>query len=119
MLKRADVQCVCYHCRAKADVSSTVIPKGGPNDKLCNLVLIDGKLSIIEYSDLPDDLANRRDAEGNLWIAVGNPAIHIFRLEFLQRVTEDAVKTLPFHLARKKVPHWDPERGAVEPTQEN
>jgi UDP-N-acetylglucosamine/UDP-N-acetylgalactosamine diphosphorylase len=119
LVKVADPQFLGQHVRAGADVSSKVIPKDGPKDKLGNLALIDGKLSIIEYSDLPDELANRRDAQGNLWIAVGNPAIHVFRLEFLQRVTEEAVKTLPFHLARKKVPHWDPEQGAVEPTREN
>jgi len=54
-----------------------------------------------------------------LRIAVGNPAIHIFALDFLDRVTGD-VNAMPFHLARKKVPFWDGDSGEyVEPTQEN
>src|SRR5262249_6047139 len=94
--------------------------KDGPFDRLGNLVLIDGKKSIIEYSDLPADLAQRRDAAGSLQISAGNPAIHIFSLEFLQRVMGGAAESLPYHLARKKVPYWDTTKeGPVEPTKEN
>ena len=83
-------------------MSSKVIPKEGSFDKLGNLVLIDGKLSIIEYSDLPAELAEARDAAGNLQIGVGNPAIHIFDLAFLERVTEGDAAGLPYHLARRR-----------------
>jgi UDP-N-acetylglucosamine/UDP-N-acetylgalactosamine diphosphorylase len=120
LVKVADPQFLGQHVRANADVSSKVIPKDGPFDKLGNLVLIDGKKSIIEYSDLPRELAERRDAAGNLLFAAGNPAIHVFSLEFLQRVTEGTADALPYHLARKKVPYWDPATNrTVEPAREN
>jgi UDP-N-acetylglucosamine/UDP-N-acetylgalactosamine diphosphorylase len=120
LVKIADTQFLGRHVRANADVSSKVIPKEGPFDRLGNLVLIDGKKSIIEYSDLPAELAERRDANGGLLIAAGNPAIHIFSLEFLQRVTSGAAESLPYHLARKKVPYWDTGKDApVEPVKEN
>src|SRR3954451_10166548 len=120
LVKIADPPFLGRHIRARADVSSKVIPKDGPFDKLGNLVLIDGKLSIIEYSDLPVELAEFRDAAGNLRISVGNPAIHILDLEFLERVTEGDAAGLPFHLARKKVPYWDPATGQrVTPDKEN
>jgi UDP-N-acetylglucosamine/UDP-N-acetylgalactosamine diphosphorylase len=108
LVKIADPTFLGRHVRARADVSSKVIPKTGPFDKLGNLVLIDGKLSIIEYSDLPKELAEAKDAAGNLRFNVGNPAIHIFDLAFLERVTEGDAAGLPYHLARKKVPYWDP-----------
>ncbi len=120
LVKIADPTFLGQHIRARADVSSKVIPKDGPFDKLGNLVLIDGKLSIIEYSDLPSDLAKARDAAGNLRINVGNPAIHIFDLAFLERVTEGDAAGLPYHLARKKVPCWDPAANEfVVPQREN
>jgi UDP-N-acetylglucosamine/UDP-N-acetylgalactosamine diphosphorylase len=51
---------------------------------------------------------------------VGNPAIHIFSLEFLQRITGGETESLPYHLARKKVPYWDTRKDvAVEPAKEN
>jgi UDP-N-acetylglucosamine/UDP-N-acetylgalactosamine diphosphorylase len=120
LVKIADPTFLGRHVRARSDVSSKVIPKEGPFDKLGNLVLIDGRLSIIEYSDLPVELAEFRDASGNLRISVGNPAIHIFDLAFLERVTEGGAAGLPYHLARKKVPYWDPTSGrVVTPDKEN
>jgi UDP-N-acetylglucosamine/UDP-N-acetylgalactosamine diphosphorylase len=120
LVKIADPTFLGRHIRARADVSSKVIPKSGPFDKLGNLVLVDGKLSIIEYSDLPVELAEFRDTSGNLRISVGNSAIHIFDLAFLERVTEGDAAGLPYHLARKKVPCWDPDADEfVVPEHEN
>jgi UDP-N-acetylglucosamine/UDP-N-acetylgalactosamine diphosphorylase len=120
LVKIADPTFLGQHVRAKADVSSKVIPKDGPFDKLGNLVLIDGKLSIIEYSDLPKELAEARDAAGNLRINVGNPAIHIFDLAFLERVTAGDAAGLPYHLAHKRVPFWDAKTDTVaSPEREN
>jgi UDP-N-acetylglucosamine/UDP-N-acetylgalactosamine diphosphorylase len=120
LVKIADPVFLGRHIMAKADVSSKVIPKEGPHDKLGNLVLIDGKLSIIEYSDLPHDLAEARNPDGSLRIAVGNPAIHIFDLDFLQRMTAGGGAGLPFHVARKKVPYFDPaKRETINPKVEN
>jgi UDP-N-acetylglucosamine/UDP-N-acetylgalactosamine diphosphorylase len=120
LVKIADPTFLGQHIRARADVSSKVIPKDRPFDKLGNLVLIDGKLSIIEYSDLPTPLAEARDAKGKLRISVGNPAIHIFDLAFLERVTEGGAAGLPYHLARKTVTWWNPETEEfVAPENEN
>lgn len=120
LVKICDPRFLGQHIRAQAHVSNKVIPKDGPHDKLGNFVLIDGRLSMIEYSDLPDELARQTDASGQLRIRSGNPAIHIFDVAFLQRATAGAATGLPFHLAKKKVPYWDPATGeVVEPTKEN
>lgn len=120
LVRIAEPQFLGQHILARADVSSKVIPKDGPHDKLGNFVLIDGKLSMIEYSDLPDELARATDADGQLRIRAGNPAIHIFDIAFLKRVTAGAAAGLPFHVARKKVPYWDPVTGdIVQPQNEN
>jgi UDP-N-acetylglucosamine/UDP-N-acetylgalactosamine diphosphorylase len=117
LVKIADPTFLGHHIRDRADVSSKVIPKDGPHDKLGNFVLIDGKLAMIEYSDLPDELARSTEPDGRLRIRAGNPAIHVFDVDFLSRVTEAG---LPFHLARKKVPHWDHATGdVVNPAKEN
>jgi len=74
------------HVRARAEVSTKVIAKSGPLDKVGNLVLIDGRCGIIEYSDLPERLARQTDADGRLRFRLGNAAIHVFDLEFLKKV---------------------------------
>lgn len=118
LVKVADPLFLGHHLRTGAEVSAKIIPKEGPEDKLGNLVLIDGRCSMIEYSDLPRDLARQTDAGGRLRIWAGSPAIHFFTVEFLERMTASQER-MPFHLARKKVPHLDEQGNRVEPAKEN
>jgi UDP-N-acetylglucosamine/UDP-N-acetylgalactosamine diphosphorylase len=99
-------------------VSSKIVPKESPTDKLGNLVLVDGRCTMIEYSDLPESLARQTDEQGRLRIWAGSPAIHVFDVEFLRRVVGEGVK-IPFHVARKKVPYLDESGTVVQPAQEN
>jgi UDP-N-acetylglucosamine/UDP-N-acetylgalactosamine diphosphorylase len=118
LVKVADPAFLGYHLRACAEASSKVIRKEGPTDKMGNMVLIDGRCSIIEYSDLPAELGERRNAHGQLWIWAGSPAIHFFSVDFLRRMTADS-EHMPFHIARKKVPYVDAAGNRVEPRREN
>jgi UDP-N-acetylglucosamine/UDP-N-acetylgalactosamine diphosphorylase len=68
---------------------------------------------------MPAEMAAERDPDGALTFRAGSPAIHLFSVEFLDRVTSGETR-LPFHVARKKVPYYDPvSRAAVEPKAEN
>jgi UDP-N-acetylglucosamine/UDP-N-acetylgalactosamine diphosphorylase len=73
---------------------------------------------MIEYIDLPKEMAQERDAQGRLRIWAGSPAIHFFSIPFLERMTADSNR-MPFHLARKKVPCLDAQGVPTEPEQEN
>ncbi len=118
LVKVADPIFLGRHLSTRSEVSSKIVPKQGPKDRLGNLVVVEGRCTMIEYSDLPDSLAHERDETGRLRLWVGSPAIHLFDLDFLARLTEGAGK-LPFHIARKKVPHLDETGRVVEPDKEN
>ncbi len=107
------------HVAANSDASTKVVFKSRPDEKVGVLALIGGVCGIVEYSDLPAELADARDADGELLHRAGNTAIHLFSVAFLERVTQGAER-LAFHLARKKVPYYDPATGeTVQPTVEN
>jgi UDP-N-acetylglucosamine/UDP-N-acetylgalactosamine diphosphorylase len=118
LVKVADPLFLGHHLAANAEVSSKIVPKESPTDKLGNLVLVDGRCSIIEYSDLPEALAKETDVEGRLRIWAGSPAIHFFSLAFLDRLTRGPLR-IPFHVARKKVPYLDANGVLVQPSKEN
>jgi UDP-N-acetylglucosamine/UDP-N-acetylgalactosamine diphosphorylase len=118
LVKVADPVFLGHHLAADAEVSSKVVAKEGPKDKLGNLVLIDGRCSIIEYSDLPEELGRQTDAEGRLRLWAGSPAIHIFAVDFLARVTQGRTR-IPFHVARKKVPYLDEHGHQIQPERDN
>jgi UDP-N-acetylglucosamine/UDP-N-acetylgalactosamine diphosphorylase len=118
LVQVADPAFLGHHLEVGSEASSRVVAKDGPKDKLGNMVLIDGRCSIIEYSDLPDDLAHEKDEQGKLRIWAGSPAIHLFTVDFLVRMTADHSR-MPFHLARKKVACLDETGTLREPTTEN
>jgi UDP-N-acetylglucosamine/UDP-N-acetylgalactosamine diphosphorylase len=118
LVKVADPVFLGHHIGTRAEVSAKIVPKESPTDKLGNLVLVDGRCTMIEYSDLPESLARQTDERGLLRIWAGSPAIHVFDVEFLRRVVGAGSK-IPFHVARKKVPYLDESGTVVQPAAEN
>jgi UDP-N-acetylglucosamine/UDP-N-acetylgalactosamine diphosphorylase len=118
LVEIADPLFLGHHLQQEAEVSSKAIPKEGPRDRLGNFVDLDGRCMIIEYSDLPESMANLKDEQGQLRFRAGSPAIHWFNLEFLKRVTKGQ-GSMPYHIARKKVPYLDAKGEMVNPTSEN
>jgi UDP-N-acetylglucosamine/UDP-N-acetylgalactosamine diphosphorylase len=96
------------HVETGAEFSAKVVRKIDPKEKVGLVVDYDGVPTVIEYSDLPDELAVQRAAGGGLKYWPGSIAIHVFSRGFLERVAD----TLPYHVARKAVPYVD-ERGEL------
>jgi len=96
------------HSLSSADVSMQVIEKQNADDRTGNVVMIDDIIQMIEYSEMPRELATQTIADSGeadrLRYWASNIAVHTFSTEFLARMSEDA-NALPFHLASKKVSH--------------
>jgi UDP-N-acetylglucosamine/UDP-N-acetylgalactosamine diphosphorylase len=107
------------HIERQSEASSKVVYKEKPEEKVGILALTNGRCGIVEYSDMPPILAERRLPDGTLRYRAGNPAIHLFSMPFLERVTSGADR-LAFHIAKKKVSHYDPTtKQYVQPITEN
>ncbi|MBW7988637.1 MAG: UDPGP type 1 family protein [Planctomycetes bacterium] len=102
------------HALDKAEMSSRAVIKTGPYEKVGNFCLADGRLNIIEYSDLPDELAERQNPDGSLTFKLGSIAIHIINRAFAERLNTDGF-SLPLHRALKKILHIDEHGEPVEP----
>ena len=102
MVKIADPAFLGLHRQAEAELSFKVIEKVAPDEKLGVVVLVDGRPQVIEYSDLPAELAELRDPDGGLRLWAGSIAIHVLERSFVERLVGGDVK-LPFHRAIKKV----------------
>jgi UDP-N-acetylglucosamine/UDP-N-acetylgalactosamine diphosphorylase len=106
LVKICDPGFIGRHIAGRSEVSSKVVFKDRAGEKVGVLAVLDGKCGIIEYTFLPQEMANEREADGSLRFRAGNPAIHLFTLEFLERVI--STKGLPYHVAHKNVMHFDP-----------
>jgi UDP-N-acetylglucosamine/UDP-N-acetylgalactosamine diphosphorylase len=95
------------HATFESEMSSKSLPKASAKEKVGNFCVGDGKLQVIEYSDLPDEVAEQTDAAGDLKFNAGSIAIHAIRVAFVDRLTSGGSLDLPWHRADKKVPHVD------------
>lgn len=98
-----------HHILNNSEATTLAVAKHEPKDKVGNLVLVDGQLRIIEYTEfnaLDPTLIGRRDSLGRLVFWAGNTAVHAFNVGFLERMAADN-QQLPFHLAHKRVPYVD------------
>jgi UDP-N-acetylglucosamine/UDP-N-acetylgalactosamine diphosphorylase len=118
LVRVCDPEFIGYHLLCESEVSTQVVAKHDPLDRVGNLARIDGRTRMIEYSDLPDEVARRRADDGSLLLWAGNTAIHVFDLDFLARMAA-APEGLPLHRAHKKVPYIDESGRLVEPATPN
>jgi len=103
-----------YHLGSGSELSTQVVAKHEPLERVGNVVSIDGHVQIIEYSDLPESAARQTLADGSLKLWAGNIAVHVFEVAFLERVSRDS-GSMPFHIARKAVPHLNEVGALVTP----
>lgn len=114
----ADPELMGYHILARSEMTTQVVQKRFALEKVGNVVSIDGKVQIIEYSDLPPAFAEQLNADGSLKLWAGNIAVHVFDVSFLRRVVQHA-HGLPFHRAKKPVPHIDALGHLIQPSTAN
>ncbi len=106
------------HLLGQSQMTTQVARKRDPLERVGNVVSVDGRVHIIEYSDLPEAAARQTNADGSLKLWAGNLAVHVFDTDFLATAADDP-DALPFHIARKKVPYLDESGQQVEPEQPN
>lgn len=118
LLQVCSAELLGYHLLSESEMTTQVVRKRQPLERVGNVVSIDGNVQIIEYSDLPEAAAKRKNPDGTLALWAGNLAVHVFAYSFLERMASNA-DSLPFHRARKKVPYVSADGTRIEPTQPN
>ncbi|EMI47305.1 UTP--glucose-1-phosphate uridylyltransferase [Rhodopirellula sp. SWK7] len=113
-----DPEFIGHHLLSGSEMTSQVIRKRYPTEKVGNVVQVDGRTHVIEYSDLPDEAAEMTDASGGLKLWAGSIAVHIFDVAFLER-EKNSDTSLPFHRASKKVPYVSDSGEEIKPETPN
>ena len=102
-----------------AEMSNRSLPKSEPFEKVGAFCRSGGRLMVVEYSDLPRELAVATDAQGRLRYLAGSPAIHILARSFVERLNAGGAFSLPLHRAEKKIPYVDDQGHIVTPAKPN
>ncbi len=116
LVEVADPAFIGLHTLEKSEYSLKLCAKRDPNEGLGMVVKRDGHFDMIEYTEMTDEMNNRRTKTGDLYFKYGSPAIHVFDRAFLER---EAAKPMPLHLAHKKIATVDDKGNVVKATEPN
>jgi UDP-N-acetylglucosamine/UDP-N-acetylgalactosamine diphosphorylase len=133
LVRCIDPSFIGWHLRKGSEMSSKMVPKAYPEEKLGHFCAQNGELVVIEYSDLPMDMQRETDASGKLRYIAGSIAIHVLDREFVRRMAKSTGAanagstaaaanegaTLPFHRADKKIATVDASGNAVKADKPN
>ncbi len=93
-----------------------VICKTNPYEKVGVLCMDGDKPDIIEYYELTDEMANQKDADGNLAYCYGAIMNYLFRLSKLEEIVEQKI---PVHIVEKKIECLCEDGQTRKPDKEN
>ena len=92
--------------RSNVPLGVKTVKKTDPAESVGVIALRNGKFNVIEYSELPRELAELRDESGSgeLAFRAANIVNHFYTTDFLARQVPDFEHEMAFHIARKKIP---------------
>ncbi len=99
-----DSELVGYHCRMQADVIVKAVPRASANERMGVVVSNNGKICVVEYSELSNDDLLALNSDGSPRFSVANTSLFSFHMDFIQQIATNPDCILPLHLARKQAP---------------
>ena len=92
-------------------IASKSVVKIDPHEKVGVFCKKDSKPSVIEYTELPEEMATETDEEGELLFGESHIMCNLYSIEALQKI---AKQNLPYHSAHKKANYLDEEGKLVK-----
>ncbi len=109
LAKIADPLFIGAHVAGRAQMSTKVVPKVDPGEKVGIIGRINGRLGCIEYSELSQAGIKERLPDGRLRFSSANIAIHLLNRGFVEKLTADPDFQLPYHIAVKAIDALGPD----------
>ncbi|GAA5941487.1 UDP-N-acetylglucosamine diphosphorylase [Sporobolomyces koalae] len=120
LVRVADPVFLGYCIARGADCGAKVVKKTIATESVGVVAQRQGQFAVVEYSEISKVMAERTEPNGDLAFRAANIANHFYTREFLEEVARYDETKMPFHIARKKIPHVDLEtKSVVKPTKPN
>jgi UDP-N-acetylglucosamine/UDP-N-acetylgalactosamine diphosphorylase len=120
LVRAVDAEFIGFHLAAGSEMSSKMVTKAYPEEKVGHFCLQDGKVVVVEYSDMPMSMQRETNPDGSLRYGAGSIAIHVIDREFARRMAAGGADVaLPFHRADKKISTVDAAGNPVKPEKAN
>ncbi|KAG7879882.1 hypothetical protein KL905_001375 [Ogataea polymorpha] len=125
LVKVGDPIFIGYASTNKYHIATKVVRKRTADESV-GLIVMDEETrhpAVIEYSEVSQELREKRDPQGLLFFRAANIVNHYYNVAFLQEMIPKWIsdrRFLPYHVARKKIAYLDVGSGKiVEPREPN
>ena len=102
--------------KEKNEIASKSVVKKDPKERVGVFCKIDEKPGIIEYTELPEEMAEKRDENGELYFGEVNILSHLYSIKALEELGNI---NLPYHVAFKKSNYLDENLNFIEVSKPN
>lgn len=104
-----DAELTGFHHSQQGDVIIKCVPRKDPLEKVGVIGKKNGKVNVIEYSEISPAERDAMDQDGTLKHLCCNISIFSFDMDFVKNVASQYYNKLPFHKAWKAVKYVTPE----------
>ncbi|MDI1490109.1 MAG: UDP-N-acetylglucosamine pyrophosphorylase [Ramalina farinacea] len=121
LVKVADPVFLGFAAAKDVDIATKVVRKRSAKESVGLILLKNGKPDVVEYSEIDDATAEAKDPKQPdiLKFRAANIVNHYYSFRFLETIEEWSHK-LPHHVAKKKIPCIDTEKGEqIKPDKPN
>ena len=116
LLKMADTTLIGIAEKKNVEIATKSVLKNAPNERVGVICKKDGKVGVIEYSELPVKLAEAVDEDGDLLYGESHIMCNLFNINILERIGKEK---LPYHQAFKKANYINENGELVVPEEPN
>ena len=116
LLKYVDVLLLGLTASKGNQIGTRTVLKRSPDEKVGVLCKQNNRVKVIEYTELPDDIAGITDDNGELVFGESHFMCNLFSINALKR---SSTKELEYHVAFKKANYLDINGNLIKPQKEN
>ena len=116
LLKMVDTLLMVVAIKEGSEIATRSIFKNCPTERIGSLCIQDGKVKVIEYSELPQDMIEAKDEDGEILFGESHVMCNLFSIKALEKIS---LQNLQYHKAHKKYSYLDENGKLVEPEEPN
>ena len=116
LLKMADTTLLGLAISENVQIASKSIVKANPHEKVGVFCKMNGHPKVIEYSELPEKMAEEVDSDGELKYGESHIMCNLFTIEAIEKISKEP---LIYHSAFKKNSYMDEDGKEVIPKEPN
>ncbi|KAF2091014.1 putative UDP-N-acetylglucosamine pyrophosphorylase [Saccharata proteae CBS 121410] len=121
LVKVADPVFIGFSASKDVEIATKVVRKRNAKESVGLIMQRNGKPDVVEYSEIDSETAEAKDLHNPeiLKFRAANIVNHYYSFRFLESIPEWSHR-LPHHVARKKIPYVDTEKGeTIKPEKPN